>query len=132
MSDLVWSEALALGLDWLDADHREAVDHIAAMIKSDDAGFAEAFAAFAQHLHEHFAREEAMMARSGFPAMHCHEAEHRRVLDLVADLGAQIAAGEPDAARAFARNGAAAWFVQHRDTMDYVTVNYARQAGVAG
>ncbi len=77
------------------------------------------------HTREHFAREEAAMEETGFPAYVVHKAEHDRVLD---DLQAEARAfrDRNDAARLAAndREDLPTWFLQHIQSMDLVTSRF--------
>ncbi|MBK8175301.1 MAG: hemerythrin domain-containing protein [Rhodospirillales bacterium] len=129
---LTWSDSLALGVPVIDEDHRVSVEQMADMAAAADDGLATLFDAFAQHMREHFAREEAIMDACHFPARDCHAGEHQRVLGILTDLKDSIARGETGPIRAFAETTGPNWFVNHRNTMDSVTLDYARAAGWRG
>jgi hemerythrin len=124
---LTWTDDLALGNDDIDRDHRSAVEAMSQLAVAADADVPALFGAFAAHMREHFERENALMRATGFPARACHEGEHERVLGLLDELAAEIAAGGLETARHFARRAGPAWFIDHRNSMDFVTVDYARR-----
>lgn len=124
---LSWTEDLALGNDDIDCDHRHAVEAMMRIAAADDPALPALFGAFVTHMREHFERENALMRATGFPARACHEGEHVRVLSLLDSIAADIAAGRLESARDFGRHGGPAWFIDHRNTMDFVTVDYARR-----
>jgi hemerythrin len=111
----------------MDADHAEAARLINAMAEADAAGRAPLLAHFIEHCREHFAREEAMMAETGFFATACHAGEHERVLDELAQVQAKLAAG--DAQDGYFQRGLPEWLLNHRNTMDFVTAEHARGRG---
>jgi hemerythrin len=123
---LTWTDDLALGDDAIDDDHRTAVALMHEIAGADDSRVAGLFEAFVAHMREHFERENALMRASAFPAQHCHFDEHTRVLALLDAIAADVAAGRPEAARRFAADAGPAWFIDHRNTMDLVTVTWAR------
>lgn len=123
---LTWTDALALGHETIDHDHRECVEMMNKIALADDQALPVEFAALARHLHEHFARENELMRTTDFPARACHEGEHERVLALVNGILDDIAAGRFASARHFASKAGPSWFLDHRSTMDFVTVTYAR------
>jgi len=123
---LTWSEEFILGDDAIDHDHREAVEMMNRIETADDGGVPALFAALVEHMHEHFARENALMLETHFPAHACHAGEHERVLTLLDGIAAEVAAGRLASARDFAAAAGPAWFVDHRNTMDFVTVGWAR------
>ncbi len=129
---LSWTDNLALGNAEIDADHRAAVELMNRLANADDAAVQALFDEFIQHMRDHFARESAVMTACAFPPQACHEGEHTRVLGLLDDIAAEVAAGRPDAARHFGAEAGPAWFIDHRNTMDFVTVTYARNAATAG
>lgn len=122
---LTWTNDLALGDEAIDDDHRYAVEMMARIATAADAEVTALFADFVTHMYEHFAREEALMRACDFPALHCHAGEHTRVLGLLDGLAVQVAAGNPELARGFAAEAGPAWFLDHRNTMDLVTVGFA-------
>jgi hemerythrin len=77
------------------------------------------------HTREHFAREEAAMEESGFPAYMVHKAEHDRVLDEF-QAEARAFQEKSDAARlvAYVSRAVPAWFLQHIQSMDLVTSRF--------
>lgn len=124
-----WSDALLLGVDFIDQDHAEAVEEInrLAALAADGADMIEAAVRFRRHCDEHFAREEAMMKQTGFFAIEPHCGEHRRV---IAELDAVIdRLRQGEACRDYFTVALPQWFLEHRSTMDYVTSDFARERG---
>lgn len=117
-----------LPVAFMNEDHRHAADQIETM-KAVMASYghsreplATACHAFLEHNREHFAREEAAMLATGFPAYPIHKGEHERVLLWLTGLAADIAAGHDIEALAQAiANDIPGWFVQHIQTMDRAT-----------
>lgn len=122
-----WSEDLALGVAFVDEDHKEAVALAAAAAGADDGALPGVVRRIVEHLHEHFAREEDMMDECGFFAAHCHKDEHRRVLSEADAVLAAMESGDLAGAREWATEGFPLWFRSHRDTMDLVTTRFYRQ-----
>jgi hemerythrin len=88
------------------------------------------FDALARHTREHFAREDAAMERTGFPALAMHEGEHERVLiELDEKLDAWREGGEPAVLLTYLRNDVPTWFVAHIRTMDTVTAQWLASHG---
>ncbi|HSL59893.1 MAG TPA: bacteriohemerythrin [Acidimicrobiales bacterium] len=90
---MVWSDDLELGVPAMDDDHRRLVASIAAvgtsLGASDAAAIDAAFDALSAETVAHFAREEAVMVRLGYPEVDAHREEHRRLLGAVARFRAQ-------------------------------------------
>lgn len=81
--------------------------------------------ALLDHTREHFAREEAAMEESGFPAYPAHKAEHDRVLEeLKAEARAFQVRGDAARLSTYLRETVPTWFVQHIQTMDLVTSRF--------
>lgn len=80
-----WSDDFALGDPLVDSQHRAFFDEAAALRQAFDSDepqtrlvtYAETFLA---NLRTHFADEEALMARLGFPALAAHRQEHGDLL----------------------------------------------------
>lgn len=124
-----WTRDLEVGLPAIDDDHQAFVAGLNAAVGASDAEFPARFAALAEHTREHFAHEEAIMAKTGFFAMEMHKAEHRRVLAEAQQVAGQLAAGDVASARAWVANVLPEWFLNHRNTMDLVTATFALQQG---
>lgn len=134
MQRLEWSEALALGQPVMDADHEAAVAEINAMgdaVVTAPDQLAQLLGGFLDHSAAHFAREEELMQRYGFPAYPMHLREHQRVLAELESVIARLAAGETAAVHAYVREALPAWLVQHLHTMDAVTAAFIQRAAQA-
>ncbi|CAA7624598.1 bacteriohemerythrin [Magnetospirillum sp. UT-4] len=127
MSVLTWHDGLNVGVGFMDRDHEAAaaqINHLA------EAGLPERIALlphFIDHCREHFAREEAMMEATGFFAFGCHQGEHQRVLAELDAVLARLRSGEP-MDRYFTED-LPGWLMIHRNTMDFVTAEFARANG---
>lgn len=124
-----WSDALLVGIEFIDHDHQEAVEiinHMAA--KAYEGGDLRGdLEAFRHHCAEHFGREEALMRQVGFFATTPHTAEHVRVLAEMDTLLTRLEAGED--CRSYFTEILPQWFLDHRATMDFVTADFARERG---
>ncbi|MGB0695463.1 MAG: bacteriohemerythrin [Rhodospirillaceae bacterium] len=125
---LAWSDDLLVNHPVIDRDHEETIELLNTAHGADDAAFPAAWQAFYRHLVEHFAREEGLMEKAGFPAFPVHKAEHERVLELFIPLNAQVEAGAYQEARDHLEHGVVPWFKNHRDTMDFVTAQFVAMA----
>ena len=61
MSTLQWSEALELGLDFMDDTHREFVDLLATVVNAPDSNLIACWQALIDHTDDHFTREDKWM-----------------------------------------------------------------------
>ncbi|WP_165873553.1 bacteriohemerythrin [Parasulfuritortus cantonensis] len=121
-----------VAVEFMNSDHDHAAEQLADMLAAlptygaAPAALAEACRAFLDHNREHFAREEEAMQATGFPPYPVHKQEHERALAWLADFTAGVAAGSPDAdaVNRVVGQEIPAWFIQHIQTMDFVTANW--------
>nr|WP_295834973.1 hemerythrin family protein [uncultured Azospirillum sp.] len=117
-----------LGYEVMDRDHVDSVALLQAACDAPVGQLQAPFAAFAKHLREHFARENALMTQHGFFALHCHKEEHTRVLRVVATMEAELEEGNESRARLYVTEHFPDWFHTHLATMDRVTADFLAQA----
>ncbi|WP_096704091.1 hemerythrin family protein [Magnetospirillum sp. 15-1] len=122
-----WGEPLLLGVAFVDHDHCEAVEMINRMAAAAPSERLEMARTFSRHCVEHFAREEAMMVKTGFFALDPHRDEHRRVLAELDEVIRSLEGGDP--CEEYFTVDLPQWFLEHRATMDYVTSGYALEHG---
>lgn len=86
---IVWRDKMSVGHPVIDEDHRALIAIINDFEKAAAAGSTTALSTTLRRLHtyarEHFAREEALQVRIGFPFAQAHGQEHRRLIALVED-----------------------------------------------
>jgi len=126
--DLMWNDGLKVGNDMMDHDHRELLDLLARFPGAGDDAFVALFAEVAEHLTEHFERENALMREHGFFAYHCHHGEHESVLADVRALLDAARSGDLRGARTYIETGIGPWFINHRNSMDWVTAQTLKGA----
>lgn len=84
-----------------------------------------------QHTCQHFAKEERVMLDAGFPAYHCHKAEHDRV---ISDMSAQIDHWHQHKScqqlSAWINEAVGEWFIHHVRTMDNVTASFVSRNSI--
>ena len=135
MPRMDWTDSLALGVAAMDATHREFVEQLNALAQAPDDAFLELLDAFIAHTEAHFAQESRWMRETGFPAIHCHEAEHEGVLGVMRDVRGYVAQGKAHVGRVLVAE-LPEWLRNHLATMDGAlayfikTVEYD-QAGAA-
>ncbi len=102
MTKLEWTQALSVGVEEIDAQHRELFRRAAALLEGIRSGEPEELGALVDFLHryavEHFGAEEEQMRRTRFPGYARHKAEHDR---FVSDLLALASEYERKGAAAF-------------------------------
>jgi hemerythrin len=110
---LVWREAYALGVELLDAQHREMVRLINLVLDSEagDEGGARLDALIA-HLRRHFETEEVFLRAIDYPLTEEHSREHSMQLAEFVDLRRSIARGD-ESVGAEIRAEVRQWFFNH-------------------
>ncbi len=94
-----WSDDFALGDASVDAQHRAFFEEAAALraaLASEEPkdGIVAYCSAFIANLRAHFADEERLMERIGFPALAIHRQEHERLLIRTGEMVAEIYAAD--------------------------------------
>ena len=126
MPQLHWEEGLRVGVDVMDTDHREFVRLLGRLEEADPPTFDALFVELVRHTAAHFERENTLMETTGFPALAPHRAEHDRLLAELRGMAGRLAEGERAAVRRYLREDLPAWFLNHRNTMDYVTARFVQ------
>lgn len=114
-----------LGVAEMDADHALLEAMIESAAAASDHDLAAALAAVQSELAAHFAREETLLGRAGFPALGCHVAQHRRLLDLVAEAGVAHAA-RPAELRRFLADLLPGLVAGHIASIDRVSAEFVK------
>lgn len=131
MAAIRWTDKLALGLAFMDEDHRDAADLLNAIMDAHRAGGADLgqrIEDFRGHCEAHFAREEAHMRRHAFPAFPIHKREHVRVLAELEEFIKGLDGADPAAVEAYVLQTLPDWFLRHLATMDSATASFILQA----
>lgn len=129
MSLIEWNDSLKRGLAFQDHDHEQAVGLMNALQTCSDSEFSPLFAEHAEHLREHLNRENELMERIGFFAIDMHKGEHDRVLEEIAAMQAKLVADDIATVRAYATDALPQWFLDHLQSMDTITAQFAKQQG---
>jgi len=125
MALMKWTDALALGVDAMDATHREFVDQLNALHDASDDAFVALLDRFVDQTVEHFEQERRWMAAIDFPPMHCHLHEHQGVLDIMREVRHMIVEGKPALGKVLTKE-LAPWFANHAATMDATLAFFLR------
>lgn len=128
---LTWDEArYRLGVEGMDATHREFTHMAEALARAGDTEFPSLFQKLVDHTRLHFAEEGRLMRLCKFPPIAIHEAEHARVLGDLIQLNRHIKTGRLPLARAFVKSGLKEWFEIHLATMDRALATHLLRTGV--
>jgi hemerythrin len=85
MTVVQWTEAMSVGVEVLDNDHKRII-HLINGLHYDDAGFAELFNELLDYTNSHFEREEAHLEAIGYPGLDAHRVQHDSFADQVASM----------------------------------------------
>ena len=133
MSGLSWDEARPpLQVAEMDAAHREFAELVNALAACPDAEFPERFKALMNHTRAHFAAEEELMSKSGFPALVEHSGEHKRVIDELMQFGRGLGRGRVFLARSYIASGIPEWFALHLATIDAALAAHLKKVRDSG
>jgi hemerythrin-like metal-binding protein len=122
-----WSEALALGQPEMDATHREFVELLNRCEACGDADLPAAWAEFIAHTKAHFGHEDAQMEALTMPSAHCHQVQHKVVLQAMREGAAQAASGDVSGVRMMIPE-LADWFARHVQVFDAALALHLRAA----
>lgn len=122
MALIQWKDEYSLGVEDIDHEHRELIDLVREVFDCIASGHArewtealmgDLYAAISGH----FALEEDIMRRSGYPEYDAHKADHEHLLDVLLELIDAVAGGAPmDEERL--GNEVNEWFARHFRTFD--------------
>jgi hemerythrin-like metal-binding protein len=133
MAMLEWRDSFSVGISVLDADHRQLIELINQLQEARDAHRGAAvvqnvLAELGEHVREHFEREEALMARAGYPESEQHRSHHRRTTEQIAHFASLSRDGEefPMQVLEFMK----AWFSNHVICQDLKLLGHFQAAGM--
>jgi hemerythrin len=129
MTLMEWTDALDLGVDRMDATHREFVEHLNLLADAADAQMLARFDQFYAHTVAHFEQETQWMRATGFPPIHCHEAEHEGVLEVMREVRGHLEQARFEVGRVLAAE-MAEWFRGHAATMDAMLAHHLKARGL--
>lgn len=109
--------AIALGYAPIDALHAEFDACVAMLTDAPAERLPAALSALRAHLLRHFGDEQRWMRESEFPAFDCHQREHDKVLDVLAEVERRFTEGDEEVVRRLAAE-LPNWFSIHATTMD--------------
>lgn len=96
-----WTEDLSVGVEELDADHRQLFAMVNALFDAVEGGssgdlLAAFFDALVDYTRDHFAREEALMAACHYPGLPSHRMEHFQLAERGHQLRGQFLLGDAE------------------------------------
>jgi hemerythrin len=139
MAVISWSNAMSVGVEALDRDHRVLVDLIRriAVAREEDGDvrplIAEVLAELVAYTVYHFNREEHVMAACGYPELEAHREEHNALTREVEDMQRRFGEADPDLGRNELLTFLTGWLNHHIMLQDKAYRAYAEDnpAGTA-
>jgi hemerythrin-like metal-binding protein len=128
MSELLWSDAMALDLPVMDDTHREFVALLADVSDALDDRLVPAWETLIAHTNGHFGQEDRWMRQTRFASVNCHTTQHQVVLNVMREGLAAGRDGRLDVIRQLAHE-LAIWFPQHAQSMDAALALHLRGLG---
>lgn len=133
MNKLEWSDELSVGIDAIDAQHKNWIAHFNAVLDAietnkDQETVISTLDFLADYTEKHFGTEEKHMKASGYPGFEAHLAKHNdlksTVDDLVRDFREDgVSRQLADAINTLLSN----WLVSHIQEMDTAFAAFARE-----
>jgi len=119
-----WTENLSVGVPMLDEHHRHLFDLLAQLDAMAESGLSladvQAVCADLNHyIAYHFAEEEAMMERAGFPFLELHRHSHQTIALRVADMSAALSVANVERVARELHDFLVGWLVHHIEIEDF-------------
>jgi hemerythrin-like metal-binding protein len=128
MAALERSEALSLGLPFMDRSREKFIDLLTSVDNADNARLPSAWQDLVVCAAENFAREDSWMRATGYASQDDHALQHRVVLSVVREGALQAGEGRLLQVRQMARQ-LRGWYARHIQTMDAALALHLRGAG---
>lgn len=120
---LVWTQNIATGVDWQDAEHRILFERINRLIDAMQAGkgreeLSGLFKFLDDYVKTHFRNEESAMDKYDYPEARYHRMEHNKFIDNILYLKYEFNREAYGGSVAEARKLLADWFYDHIARID--------------
>ncbi len=133
MTFLHWTKDLELGIESIDAQHQKLVDYINEIAEANDNHDRVALGIALEHLVnytiEHFAYEEEMLNKAGYPLLAAHSRVHQNFVNKVAGFKTRFDYGEDVAGELLDLMDG--WLFAHIRRNDQGYVETVRKSGIA-
>ena len=121
---MAWTEALSVGNETLDQHHRRLFALLEELeLAVEDSGGLDAvtrvFAELNAYIIDHFAQEEAMMDKAGFPFLDLHRHSHQIIAMRVSDMAAGLDAANFSRIAGELRVFLSGWLLHHIEIEDF-------------
>ena len=111
MHGIEWSDALSIGNDDIDGEHRNLVSRLNDVFAAaGSAKVGDSLDSLIDDVRTHFVREEAALEREGYPDLAAHQEDHARLVERVVDVRKHLGSkGLSDKDQASLK----AWLIDH-------------------
>ncbi|EME68753.1 hemerythrin-like protein [Paramagnetospirillum caucaseum] len=121
---LAWTEHLSVGEPTLDAHHQHLFKLLAEIDAMAEGGpgldaVKAVFGELNRYIAYHFAEEEGMMERAGFPFLDLHRHSHQTIAMRVADMSAVLSAANVERVARELHGFLTGWLVHHIEIEDF-------------
>ena len=118
MALMTWTDKLSVGVAVLDDDHKKLVAMVNELYDAMQAGHGRdklgpVLAALIKYTKEHFAHEERLFARTGYPAAGPHKQQHEALTRQVVEVQEKYAAGNAATQSLDVMHFLRTWLVNH-------------------
>lgn len=129
-----WKQDYSVGIDSIDKEHKKLVGLINQLQTAVDYSTGEEFErealdAAVDYTKTHFAHEEELMSKYGYPDFEAHKAQHQKMIDKVNNLVTDYEQ-DPDRSLQEALNFLKDWLVKHINGTDKLYSEFLRGKGV--
>lgn len=134
--NIAWSDDLGLGVTEIDNQHKELFNRFGKLASacSEGKGKEEVLRLLLfleDYIKEHFAAEEKLQMRHGYPHYAAHKAEHTKFISDVAKLETEFRMEGATLSLVILTNKTlSSWLIQHIKRTDMEFASYLREAGV--
>lgn len=127
MHGIEWSDALSIGNDDIDGEHRNLVSRLNDVFAAaGSAKVGDSLDNLIDDVRTHFVREEAALEREGYPGLAAHQEDHARLIEQVIDVRKGLGSkGLSDKAQASLKD----WLVDHIKGGDRKVASHRAMAG---
>lgn len=124
MDKLKWSDALAVGVEAVDEQHKTLIERAAAVSRAveehhGETEIVETLRFLTEYAEHHFAAEEGLMTDVDYPGLDAQQIAHQEFIDNLADLEQDFVEEGASHPLAIAMNDfLTGWLLHHIQTMD--------------
>jgi hemerythrin len=132
---MTWTDRMSVGVAVLDEDHRTLVAMVNALHDAMQAGhgkekLGQVLGELVQYTKVHFAREETLFSRTGYPEAATHRQQHAALTRQVVDVQEKFAAGQVATLSLEVMHFLRDWLVRHIQGSDQAYRDHLNAKGI--